>query len=264
MFFLGFLSVLYTQPMLAAVGIVFIPSDNTTARVSFFVLYLGVSLQLMTVAVTLTLSRTFNSTFAALNCMLILRGLDILLIRRVFVSEDGNLTGRRMKRTPLLQNGISKTGIRADISAFSRYWKGFTEIPNFLETGTPWEIKTNPFSDIDPNYVPSKPVFIMRTLLRVIISYIILDTFTLLPADPEAMSESKQYVFSRHEDVTVAEIGEKVAGALIMACMIIGTVSFWLGGWAIISVGLGISHPKDWPPFWGKVREAWSIRQLWG
>lgn len=75
-------------------------------------------------------------------------------------------------------------------------------------------------------------------------------------------------------------IGVAIAGRAITASPISHRLCDILEGWsgalwaavglnqyyqlaAAISVGIGLCDPCDWPPFFGSLRDGWSVRQIW-
>ena len=55
------------------------------------------------------------------------------------------------------------------------------------------------------------------------------------------------------------EILEGYAGAF-WGC--VGLMQFYQLG-AAVSVGIGLCEPWEWPPFFGSIENAWSVRQMW-
>ncbi|OGM40168.1 hypothetical protein ABOM_011676 [Aspergillus bombycis] len=133
--------------------------------------------------------------------------------------------------------------------------------------GTAHEVRHVPrFSNSDPNYVPSRTQFIRSTALAVLLCYLILDAMDA-GADPamvrEYFSEQNIPLFRRFHDVSGDELLMRASGGIgVMICLMCSQGGFY-NLFALIGNVLGLSAPKDWPPFYGSPLEAYSLRRFW-
>ncbi|PIG86413.1 hypothetical protein AARAC_007526 [Aspergillus arachidicola] len=134
--------------------------------------------------------------------------------------------------------------------------------------GTPHEVRNVPrFSNSDPNYAPSRPRLIRDTALTVLLCYLILDAMDA-GADPamvrEYFSEQNIPFFRRFHDISGNELLMRASGGIGVILGLMCSQGGFYNLFALISNVLGLSAPKDWPPFYGSPLEAYSLRRFWG
>jgi hypothetical protein len=165
-----------------------------------------------------------------------------------------------MKATPPLGSSIAKRLIWAvDL------------VLNPRGIGTSWQIKNLPaFSKKNRNYVPSRPRFIIQRVATGLIFYALIEAFYL--------AQAKIYVpslqdgdYSEHKERIIRRIGEASMHELLVRAWLPLPALFTV--WcrhqylhslvSVIAVALG-DEPRRWPPLYGDVREAHSLRKFWG
>lgn len=129
-----------------------------------------------------------------------------------------------------------------------------------------WAVKNIPhFRSSNPAYVPTRSAFLRRRLTSTLVSFLLYDAIANFPPpDPSMFSPSTIPFFRRFSDVTSSELALRLSS----------TLTFWINTYCIINVingvlalfcvGLGLSEAKDWPPIFGAVGEAFSVRKFWG
>ncbi|KAL1961854.1 hypothetical protein VTN77DRAFT_978 [Rasamsonia byssochlamydoides] len=133
--------------------------------------------------------------------------------------------------------------------------------------GTPYQVRNVPrFSNNDPSYVPSRVWFLQKTALTIFLCYLGLD-LTNSNADPELnlkyFTTGHIPLFRRLHDVSADEILMRTVAAIAAA---VSLTSVQRGTYCIVaflSVLLNLSEPQDWPPFYGSLLEAYSLRKFW-
>lgn len=112
----------------------------------------------------------------------------------------------------------------------------------------------------------NRTAFLMHTGITIVVCYLLLDGMHL-SQDPQVaekyFSVEMAGFFSRLHSVTLEELSIRLFAALALG---VSLVSVQRGVYSILSfvfVGLGISHPEQWPPFNGSVSEACSLRKFW-
>jgi hypothetical protein len=139
---------------------------------------------------------------------------------------------------------------------------------NMRGTRTRWAIKNIPgFSKTDKNYVPSRIVFLLHHLQVLVVTYVILDAFAHQPPDADIMlmlSATKQHLFSRYWEITGPEL--VIRASIVFAFWLNTTciVAMIHSMLAVVHVGLHISEPAQWPPIFGPISQAYTVRQFWG
>jgi hypothetical protein len=137
--------------------------------------------------------------------------------------------------------------------------------------GTSWQIRNLPaFSKQDPNYVPSRRRFILQRLAAGLMFYAVVKLYYLL--------EKKFYIanlrdgdYSEEKESIIRRIGEASLHELFVRSWL--PFSFFFTAWcrhqylhsfvSASAVALG-DEPRRWPPLYGDIRDAYSIRQFWG
>lgn len=132
--------------------------------------------------------------------------------------------------------------------------------------GEPWELKGTPlFVTKNPNYVPSRPYFLLRWTAIVLSACLVLDFASSQPSPPpEYISSSAERVFVRIQHVSLPELGVRASiifGFYLCSYLLIQLCA---GVLAIITVASRINKPSSWRPYWGPITESYSIRKFWG
>lgn len=118
----------------------------------------------------------------------------------------------------------------------------------------------------------SRTTFLLRTLVIVTVKYLVLDLMTFQPPSPEdthrMFGEGKEYLLFRPDSLPPPTIQDVLTNLGV-------TLLGWgpIGSWfievhyrilSLISVGLAVSLPHQWPPLFGSITEAYTLRQFWG
>jgi hypothetical protein len=123
------------------------------------------------------------------------------------------------------------------------------------------------FKDSDPNFVPSKPAFLVRESMIAPVCYLLLDLMAQRQSSPNApqlFDEALIPVSRKLGDVTLPQLRLR---ALSLAGF---AVTFWalIRGYAAaagtLMVALGVNEPRDWRPPFGSLFQAYSVKNLWG
>jgi hypothetical protein len=132
---------------------------------------------------------------------------------------------------------------------------------------TPWQVKNVPSQ---PRYymrrgmqVPDRFLFLLRQSAIFAWQYLALDIVQTLSAqqasEHRALSSEIQWNISSDQWI------ERAATHLAIWFVVnrlIGDYVYRL--LSIICVGFGIDSPSDWPPAFGMIKEAYSLRNFWG
>ena len=154
-----------------------------------------------------------------------------------------------------------------EVSSLQRIMSATSILLNFRLVGTPHQVKNiPPFSTRNPSYIPSQGEFLKQTATTAVISYLILDAITS-GANPDMaakyFSTRNILLLSRLSDISSTELGMRLSATvglgISMNCVQRGIYSIA----ASVCVASGISKPASWPPFYGPVIEAYSMRRFW-
>lgn len=190
------------------------------------------------------------------SVMILFHYVDIgLLTQWEFNSKHTTLTSSDGE-TPLYQKTWS------DRLRFGM-WAAFNE----RCLGTSEQVKNIPhFSNTDPNYIPSRAAFLLRTARIAILSYLGLDLLSSM-SDPEVgnrfLVPSRVRFFRRLWEITLEEVIIRIFSAIAMGAGLVCSQGGIYNMFAFTSVLTGMSDPSEWPPFYGSLSDAYSLRRLW-
>ena len=135
---------------------------------------------------------------------------------------------------------------------------------NLRRVGTRWQVKNTPAISSSGPASSSRAHFVLRRLTTTFFAYLVVDIMISGPSpDLVLVSPQKETLFQLNylslEDIVFR---------------IIGTISFWIttalinlimsNSVAIFSVLVGLSSPTSYPPLYGPIEKAYSMRQFWG
>lgn len=195
--------------------------------------------------------------------------LDAVLLHKFTLDADGP-TSSAGGLKPVKPNG-PRNGLRQNGSldnALTRLWFGLVISCQARFPGTKWPVKNiPPHSRSDPNYIPSATQFVLRTLPMVLVSFNLLVLVGYAPRSGDntvTFSPEKVPLLLRFASVSRQELLTRVGSVLGY-----WTVQYFLhiavhGLAGMLFVGSGISNANAWPPIFGSVRDAYSIRRFWG
>lgn len=117
----------------------------------------------------------------------------------------------------------------------------------------------------------SRARFLLHTLAIIAAKYLVLDMMTFQPPSPEdtdrMFGEGKEYLLFRPDGLPPPKMQDILTNLGV-------TLLGWgpIGSWfievhyrilSVASVGLGISQPHQWPPLFGSITEAHTLRRFW-
>ena len=157
--------------------------------------------------------------------------------------------------------------VKKTSSFWSRFAFGQAVTTSPRGIGTSWEAKNVPsFSARDPKYVPFRTEFIAKHSFMVLAIYLVHDYAldTQLGLDRSLLSPVYVPFFQRIGDVSWAEIPTRYLIA----------ISYWITQYCILEAAFSIFaiigacfNPNDlelWPPLFGSLLDAYTVRGFWG
>jgi hypothetical protein len=186
--------------------------------------------------------------------------LDIALLSRWSFEHNAPISG-------LIRPTITATpwqkGSTPSISpsAWERLKFGIKLTSTFRFVGTPYEARNTPKARTN-----NSKDFCRRKFVTIVLSYVILD-FIQAQNDPDIAARFIRLknipVFARLNEFTLEEgiirVFTVLAAGVALVC-VQGGVYRTL---ALLAVSLGISEPTDWPPFFGSLWDAYTLRRFW-
>lgn len=135
---------------------------------------------------------------------------------------------------------------------------------------TPWQVKNVPSH---PQYyirrgmpVPRRGRFLLRQFAIAAWQYLVLDIVQTM-SQQQAMEKDPQGSVSSTIEWTVpaGQWVERIGTHLsiwFIVNRLIGDLAYRV--LSIIFVGVGLDSPSDWPPAWGRMSDAFTLRDFWG
>lgn len=202
----------------------------------------------------------------------LLRYLDLVLLDRwsfeaggpavLALDNDGRKEGR-------VTTGSRSNGCTRSVNAImARLRFGLLTTLSSRQVNTPFQVKNVPrFSNRHADFVPSRAVFLRDTALAVLVCYLVVDLSTMA-----AQPEQNPILFNRQNVPLLARWYEISAAELVVRTFT--SLAVWLNIYCIFRVGHGImgfvavstglSEVTAWPPAFGPLAEAYTVRRFWG
>ncbi|KAJ9299847.1 hypothetical protein DTO271G3_2731 [Paecilomyces variotii] len=159
----------------------------------------------------------------------------------------------------------SSMGLRARIDA------GLKIVQNTRGIGTSWQVKGTPSHPAfyEPNRrSPDRGVYVLRQMVILVWQYLLLDAATIpvkrmsVEDRVHEMGPGTEWLFwNAGPEQWTRKFKTGVIGWFVIARLMIDS-SHRLA--SIVAVGLGGSSPELWPPFFGSMWDAYTIRGFWG
>jgi hypothetical protein len=169
-----------------------------------------------------------------------------------------------------LRDLVPEADEKGTLAAFRRLPSALSLTLNPRGIGTKWQVKYVPaWPAFYPNGKPSsRAVFLARQLFHLCWQYIALDFMYFTPSlqspEEQAIMYGKGLEY-RYFDLTldqwIGRVSMTTVGWLFVARIMI---TFWHTSLSIIFVASGISRPEDWPPIFGSISDAYTLRNFWG
>lgn len=194
----------------------------------------------------------YNAVIACAQFAAVIHYIDLLLITNIDVSD--------LVREQLL-----------DLSggSFSRVFHAIRITYNVRGVGTRWQAKNTPsFPKYFSQSSPSRGRFLLRQTVIFIWQYLLIDVFDATRKQQSPEDVKNLYAPGAESlflNATAEQLGARIAVSLmawfIFARIIIDSVYRLL---SLIFVGIGLSSPSNWPPFFGSLWDAYTLRSFWG
>ncbi|KAF4978468.1 hypothetical protein FZEAL_5154 [Fusarium zealandicum] len=167
--------------------------------------------------------------------------------------------------------------IRGDIFQFSdaffhKVFRTTCLIFNLRGVGTPWQVKRlhrfpRFFDRCGDDGKPNRCLFVLRQGLIVAWQYLILDIIyqSSLDTPPEEterlFGQGKEFLYL---DATVEQWAARVAVSLV-SCLAPARVTTDIAyrSLSLLSVSVGFTSADEWPPLFGSISDAYTIRRCW-
>ena len=227
--------------------ILLVPQRATVRRITGLLALSALTYILQETFFQLSSNPHWRAAAAPLFWIQFLSASEIVLVSRVDAACFS--ASRRQSRT-------ATTAVQA-MEAIALLW-------NLRRVGTRWQVKTLSATPRTGPASSSRTLFVLTRLTTTLLAYLVLDIMISGPSPNAVLVSYEKETLFAPDSLSLEDF----------IFRIIGTVSFWLStalinllmsnSVAIFSVLVGLSAPKDCPPLYGSIGEAYSVRQFWG
>lgn len=151
---------------------------------------------------------------------------------------------------------------------FQRVMYGLAIANSTRHVGTPYQVKNVPhFSSQDPTYIPTRSNFLFRTASTIATSYLVLNILSA-----SSLHSGGADIYLHPSRIPLLGRLQHVTGREIIA-RTHAVARHWISTYTVITFlnstidFIGVASfcaVKDFPPSFGSITEAYTIRQFWG
>ena len=177
--------------------------------------------------------------------------------------------GQRFAKSPPRESKQVTEGQLCERSSLvDRLHFGFSSAFNGRMIGTPSQVRgVPPFSSKDDRYIRTRPEFVFQNCSRFLKSYLVLDILTAW-GDPTKnrviYSLDLVPIFRHLQEVTFEEIAIRLTTTIAYWTIIYCVMTMLYSIVSLTAVLSGISEVRSWPPLYGPLSQAYTIRGFWG
>lgn len=195
----------------------------------------------------------------------LLQYIDTALLSK-WSAETNGPSGPSAMNSPRGQKTRQRTAA-SKMTPWHRIRFGYYAAVSTRNVGTPFEIRgIPPFSRGTPSYVPSKSKFLGQKALLMLSCYLTLDllTFASQPEQNAIIYQRSRMSWRNPENLSVEQLIVRSTSTLGFWVSLYCIIQAYMGAVAFVSVALGFSAVKTWPPGFGPFREIYTVRRFWG
>jgi hypothetical protein len=264
-----------------AYALAFIPPSAVKTRAMVFIMVVPLVLPLYSLAPYIGGNRIPTAVAVYAMWIQLLKSVDTLFLNpqyhhpspagkvatRKKSTLNGSATEERSGTRRKGDNTSSEEPALPRMSLWARYLAAWKSLWDMRGIRTKPPTQNIPASDCSKHsqMSSSRLKFLLHRCAKFVFKYLILEVLAISPPPkPEDFAAAKEPFFSRLRSINGEEL----------AIRIFSTVGFWVNMYLFISVlydvltvfhvGLGIDPPHAWPPAFGNISEAYSVRQFWG
>lgn len=185
--------------------------------------------------------------------------IDTALVTRWSVDADGYLRQHRQSQ--------DQAGLGPAISRWPRFRLGLYIAVSTRMIGTPYQVVgVPPSSRQDPNYFPGKLTFLLQKLVVLVRCYLFLDLSSFLsqPEQNPQLFHPGTISWLDTQNLSFERLIIRCTSVLGFWTSLYCIIEAYMGLLGFLSVGSGLSDVKQWPPGFGSVTEAYTLRRFWG
>jgi len=194
--------------------------------------------------------------------LLFLISVDALLLQRLYFAKDGK---ERAERAHSRKNVNSRSaGLDAPSLWNATVW-AFHVIFSYRAVGSLREAKNIPtFSYKDRTYVPSRSRLLLRRGFAIVVGFLFVDFVSHQPPPrSELFSAHNASLFPAMSDLTVEAIVVRIFSTAFFWSTLYITISLIYNTVSFIGLATFLTSPADWPPYFGSMKDAYTLRRFW-
>ncbi|KAE8391276.1 membrane bound O-acyl transferase family-domain-containing protein [Aspergillus alliaceus] len=195
--------------------------------------------------------------------LMFLTVVDVFGLRRLYLNDRG------VERSGRHEAGEEEKGMDGKTSmlkaSLQSLWKRVTWATHVMFSyraiGT-----TRQMPNIPTFYpeVPSRWRFIWNQIVACLVEYLVLDLLANIRLAPmEAFTQERASLLLSPQFWTLPVLGLRTVRTFLFWVDRYTTVRFIYDAASIFGVASGLTRPEDWPPYFGSIWEAWTLRRYW-
>ena len=205
------------------------------------------------------------SLAGAFSVSSVLQYIDTALLSRWSADVQGPTRSSGTYHVPPKRQG--QTSAESRLNVWQRLQFGVQLSVSTRKAGTPYQVKgLSPGLTRDSQSLPSRGSFLATKLFQSLISYLVLDlsTLTSQPDQTQILYHHARISWRNLDNLTTEHLAVRVATTLGFWLAVYCIIQCYMGFFALIAVGFGVSKVEYWPPGFGPMSEAYTIRRFWG
>ena len=213
-------------------------------------------------------NRAIAAAFDGPFMLLFLTSVDALLLRRLFLTPDGKERSWRKDTRKSLDDKSARLDRHPNAKVASLWdaiaW-AFHVIFSYRAIGSTREAKHVPrFSHRDPTYVPSRSELLLKRGVATASAFLFVDFISHQPLpSTELFIARKASLLPAMSDLTAETVIVRIFSTALFWFTLRITIGLIYNAVSFIGLASLLTSPADWPPYFGSVKDAYTLRKFW-
>ncbi|KAF4633952.1 hypothetical protein G7Y89_g4163 [Cudoniella acicularis] len=244
-----------------------VTSPNSLLRMAVIPVVATIIISYLQTADSYISNKSFLAMSSGPTTLLLFSSIDYLVLQKLHFTTDKVERTIEAGTQPVViseKSNVAPPAHRGVIDTTSLKW-AWRVIFSYRAIGSPRAVKNMPkWSYSDPNYAPSRPLFLIKRGAAVVGAFLVLDLLNSQPPpDLSHFTAAKSGQFSGFIGQSVEDIIARMITTVIFWFSLRMTIALIYNSWSLLPVALRIDSPEDWPPYFGSVFSSYSIRTFW-
>ena len=236
-------------------------SASSTLRVSIFPIMILCTWACVSTSKLHMQRSAWAASVGGYSITYLLQYISVVLIRQL--SFDTPAIQPRDSRTKRYESpSLTNLQLRSELLPRLKY--GIGAASTFRDRSTK---KAPTFYTIKDKGIPSRPVFLRHSALRILACYFILDILGLgadTDANAKNFAPNRVPLLSRLHEVSLEEVGMRILVTIGTGVGVYCSQEGMQSSLAFLTVAGGLSEVEGWSPRFGSAADAYSIQRFWG